>query len=571
MNNPMKKGLVLALAVAMTVSSSLPAFAAEQPMLISAPVVSETVLETASFVKGKAQAYFNNYVAANVSVASFFDRVASAEKLTVIDIRDKVDYDKGHVKEAINIPYGEDIVKNLEKIPNDRPVMVYCYSGQTASQTAALLRMAGKDAYNVSGGWNNGISKAEKFEKMTTADRVWTLRSGDYHVNSSVIAAIKDYYKMAKENGKFNIANTKAQSMIEKDEVYLLDVRSKDDHTKSWIKGVDKNIPFGEDMDDKFYQLPKDKKILVQCYSGQTASQTVAVLRMLGYDAWTLSGGTNGWKAANLPMESITAQQFVNLKVNEYFANLPANKNQVSADAFLAAVNAPKKPCIIDIRDAADYKAGHIRGAVNVPYGEAIADNLDKIPNNCPVYVYCYSGQTASQTVMLLNLAGKNAINVSGGWNNGISKARGVSKVITTANYVLDEGTFAVDADIAKAIENYYDSIAKEATNKKGNISVDNVKKIVDAKDANYQVVDLRSAADFKAGHIDGAMNLPYGKGMNELFHTLPKNKTLILQCYSGQTASQTMAALRVMGYNAYNLSGGMNNGWLKAGNELVK
>ena len=58
---------------------------------------------------------------------------------------------------------------------------------------------------------------------------------------------------------------------------------------------------------------------------------------------------------------------------------------------------------------------------------------------------------------------------------------------------------------------------------------------------------------------------------MQNLFGTLPKDKTLILQCYSGQTASQAMAGLRVMGYKAYNLSGGMNNGWLAAGNELVK
>ncbi len=62
-------------------------------------------------------------------------------------------------------------------------------------------------------------------------------------------------------------------------------------------------------------------------------------------------------------------------------------------------------------------------------------------------------------------------------------------------------------------------------------------------------MVDLRSAEDYAAGHIEGAINLPYGKGMQENFSILPTDKTLILQCYSGQTASQTMAGLRVMGY----------------------
>ena len=88
-------------------------------------------------------------------------------------------------------------------------------------------------------------------------------------------------------------------------------------------------------------------------------------------------------------------------------------------------------------------------------------------------------------------------------------------------------------------------------------------------------VVDLRSAEDYAEGHIKGAISLPYGKGMQENFGILPEDKTLILQCYSGQTASQTMAALRVKGYTVYNLSGGMGaeggSGWLGAGYALVK
>ncbi len=88
-------------------------------------------------------------------------------------------------------------------------------------------------------------------------------------------------------------------------------------------------------------------------------------------------------------------------------------------------------------------------------------------------------------------------------------------------------------------------------------------------------MVDLRSAEDYAKGHIEGAVNLPYGKGMQKEFDKLPTDKTLVLQCYSGQTASQTMAALRIKGYNAYNLSGGMGaeggSGWLGAGYTLVK
>ncbi|HML45567.1 MAG TPA: hypothetical protein PKE04_02305 [Clostridia bacterium] len=46
------------------------------------------------------------------------------------------------------------------------------------------------------------------------------------------------------------------------------------------------------------------------------------------------------------------------------------------------------------------------------------------------------------------------------------------------------------------------------------------------------------------------------------------------MYCYTGQTASQTLAILRLLGYDAYNLSGGMGkeggSGWLGAGCPVV-
>ena len=563
MNKVLKKGLVIALALAMSVSTALPAFAADKT---TAAAVS-TAIETDVTVKAKARRYFVNYVSGNVSAASVLEKVASGAKCLVVDIRDAVDYEKGHIEGAVNIPYGTAVASNLSKLPTDRPVYVYCYSGQTASQTIAIMRLAGIDAYNVSGGWNNGISKAEKIADLTST-KATKLSGFSNAVDAEIVSAAKDYYTQAVANGKFNISNTKAQSMIENDEVFLLDVRAENDHLKEYIKGVDKNIAFGDGMNLNV-GLPKDKKILVQCYSGQTASQTVAVLRMLGYEAYNLSGGTNGWKSANLPMEKRSTQDFLNYKVAKYFAYLPADKNSVSAASFLKDAETPSNCVIIDIRDKADYVKGHIKGAINVPYGVDVAEALENIPNDKTVYVYCYSGQTASQTVVLLNLAGKTAKNVSGGWNNGISKVSGYEAQVNKLTYKFKNATYAVDADIKAAVKAYYEEIAKEQTNKKGNISADNVEKLIG--NSAYQIVDLRSTADYAKGHIEGAINVPFGKGMQANFSKLPKDKTLILQCYSGQTASQTMAALEVMGYEAYNLSGGMNNGWLKSGKELVK
>ncbi|MCK5674871.1 MAG: rhodanese-like domain-containing protein, partial [Spirochaetales bacterium] len=58
--------------------------------------------------------------------------------------------------------------------------------------------------------------------------------------------------------------------------------------------------PWGKGMNDMFASLPADKKIIVNCYSGQTAGQTIAGLKFLGYDAVSLKGGMG--TAGNAPL-----------------------------------------------------------------------------------------------------------------------------------------------------------------------------------------------------------------------------------------------------------------------------
>lgn len=106
-----------------------------------------------------------------------------------------------------------------------------------------------------------------------------------------------------------------------------------------------------------------------------------------------------------------------------------------------------------------------------MPYGVDVAEALEKIPNDRTVYVYCYSGQTASQTVFLLHLAGKQAINVSGGFDKGISGEETAKELMTTEAAAFGEETYAVDADIQTAVENYYKAVAAEKDYAKNNIS----------------------------------------------------------------------------------------------------
>lgn len=75
-----------------------------------------------------------------------------------------------------------------------------------------------------------------------------------------------------------------------------------------------------------------------------------------------------------------------------------------------------------------------------------------------------------------------------------------------------------------------------------------------------YNVFDLRSASDFSAGHIKGAVNV----ALKDVVTTAASytDKPILVVCYTGQTAGQAVMALRLSGYsNAVVLKWGMA-GW---------
>lgn len=244
-----------------------------------------------------------------------------------------------------------------------------------------------------------------------------------------------------------------------------------------------------------------------------------------------------------------------------YFANFADDRNIISTAKLLEKIDAKEDMFILDIRSAEDYGKSHLKGAVNAPYGAGVVEALEHIPNDVPVYVNCYSGQTSSQTVALLRAAGKYAVNISSGFNSGISKTEGIDAYLETTVNPLPTETYEVDDKIEAAIEKYYTD-ATSGNFKNFHFGVDKVKELVDAQSDTYVILDVRSAEDYAKGHIAGAINIPFGKNMQEAFNTIPEGKPVVITCYSGQTASQVLGVLRLLGYEAYNMPGGMNNGW---------
>jgi rhodanese-related sulfurtransferase len=76
----------------------------------------------------------------------------------------------------------------------------------------------------------------------------------------------------------------------------------------------------------------------------------------------------------------------------------------------------------------------------------------------------------------------------------------------------------------------------------------------------NYYIIDLRSAADFGAGHVEGAVNSTMTGVLDAAQNS--GGKTIILTCYTGQNAGYAHVALRLSGYSTCKIMKWGMSGW---------
>ncbi|MBN2657125.1 MAG: sulfurtransferase [Spirochaetales bacterium] len=255
-------------------------------------------------------------------------------------------------------------------------------------------------------------------------------------------------------------------------------------------------------------------------------------------------------KAAEVSVDTVKAAG------EAYFAEYPGSRI-IPADKVFAAIDADEDFLIVDIRSAEAYAAGHLKGAVSAPWGPAIADALNWLPDDIPVYVNCVTGQTAGQTVAVLNMAGIQAQSIKSGWNLGIAKTEGYEAYVeTTANMAPDASGVKYDPAVRAAAEKYFKAIPETGSNI---IASAALKEKMDAEEA-MTIVSVRQPDAYAEGHIEGAINIPFGKDMQKQFAQLPKDEKVYVYCYSGQTAGQTVGILRMLGYDAVSVKSGMGN-----------
>jgi hydroxyacylglutathione hydrolase len=101
---------------------------------------------------------------AKIDAAGVAPRIAMGE-VTVLDVRNRTEYEAGHLPGSLHIPVGH-LTARLAEIPRDKPIIVQCQAGaRSAIATSVLQRLGITNATDLIGGfaaWEQGGHPVER-------------------------------------------------------------------------------------------------------------------------------------------------------------------------------------------------------------------------------------------------------------------------------------------------------------------------------------------------------------------------------------------------------------------------
>jgi rhodanese-related sulfurtransferase len=106
-----------------------------------------------------------------------------------------------------------------------------------------------------------------------------------------------------------------------------------------------------------------------------------------------------------------TLSKSIDLKseVNYFLTSMPVGYYTIATVEKLKSQLENSQTLLVDVREISEYQSGHIPNAINVPI-RTLTQNLDRIPLNRPVVLYCSSGYRSAMGVMTLHLLGYNNV-----------------------------------------------------------------------------------------------------------------------------------------------------------------
>ncbi|NDP20299.1 MAG: sulfurtransferase [Paludibacter sp.] len=228
---------------------------------------------------------------------------------------------------------------------------------------------------------------------------------------------------------------------------------------------------------------------------------------------------------------------------------MSANAQLISVDALSKIIKDPNV-VVIDARPAADYLKTHIDGAIGLD-ASALSNNTpvegtlksssematilgkNGVSNKNKIVVYCKTGVNAGRMYWILKYLGCDDVSVLDGQMDAWFAAR---KPITKNPKKLTPTNFSASVNSSMLVDKAY---VKSKLSSSSTI-----------------IVDSRKKADYDAGHIGNAVNIPSEimltgsklkpvADLTSIYSGVSKDKEIILYCKTGYTASFTYFVLK--------------------------
>ena len=300
-----------------------------------------------------------------------------------------------------------------------------------------------------------GMISCSGGQKKTTQEesQVQTSNVPKIEINSEAKALLKTLSDMGDYANSRNFPSLiKPESVHDEldGNILIVDLRSKKAFDDGHIKGA-VNVAFS-DIPDYFANKIKPSeydKIVMVCYAGQYASYTTSLLRLDGYgNVYSMKWGMSGWnkhfadqswftavssdyqnQLETIENEKDPTEDFPKMNTGQSMGDkiLKSRIDSLFAagldNVFISAKTVFEKPSdfyVINYDRKDKYESGHIPGAIRYKPGATlgIVSEMQTIPSDKDVVVYCNTGQNSGFATAYLRLFGYRARSLMFGNNS---------------------------------------------------------------------------------------------------------------------------------------------------------
>ena len=306
------------------------------------------------------------------------------------------------------------------------------------------------------------------------------------------------------------------------------------------------NIPYSRLEADIGLRVPlrSTRTVIVDANDG-IAAKAVARLRTLGYaNLHTLAGGVESWRAAGYELfdgTNVPSKAFA--EILELTAHTPA----ISAEELFRLQTSGENLVILDPRTPEEFSRFHVPGARNAPGVELVAHAADLAPSPATLIVVSCAGRTRG-------IIGAQGL-IDAGVPNKVVSLAGGTQAWRLAGFALETSP-AQSLPLPSAAATRAAQCGAErlrARHKIDSISRETLETwLSDTRKRTIFTFDVRTRAEYEAGHISGAIWAPGGQLVQALdLWVGVRNARLVLVDDDGARATVAAHWLKQMGWDA--------------------